>query len=140
MFKLERVTDAPHFEVYEMYPTTASETYKAGEVLTLASGALTKGAATSAGTQKFICGADYVAPATGMKDIPVYRIKPEMIFKVVSQANNSAGVVGTVVTIHTDGLQVTATTTAGVCEIVDLLGDGKATSEILVRFPVTAGR
>lgn len=139
-FKLERVLSAPNFEQYEMYPTTASETYKTGEVLTLTSGAVTKAGVSTDGTQKFICGADYVAPATGNKPIAVYRITPEMVFRVPSQADNSASAIGALVTLHTDALQVTATGTKGVFEIVDLLGSGAATKEILGRFPTTAGR
>lgn len=139
-FKLERVLSAPNFECYELYPSTASETYTVGEVLTITSGKVTKAGADTDGTQKFICGADYVAPATGMKPIPVYRIHPDMIFRVTSQADNTLSVIGTSVEAHTDLLQVTATTTKGICEIVDLLGSGDVGTEVLVRFPVVAGR
>jgi hypothetical protein len=70
----------------------------------------------------------------------VYRIQPNMVFRVKSYANNSSGVIGTLVTLHTDELQVTATTTNGVFEIIDLLGNGAAGTEILGRFPTAAGR
>lgn len=139
-FKLERVLSAPNFEQYELYPTTANETYKQGEVLTIASGKVTAAGDDTSGTQMFICGADYVAPASGNLPIPVYRIQPNMVFRVKSYANNSSGVIGTLVTLHTDELQVTATTTNGVFEIIDLLGDGAAGTEILGRFPTAAGR
>lgn len=140
MFKLERNMSAPNFEQYERYPTTASETYSLGEVLKLSAGKLTAADVNSSGQQLFICGCDYEAPASGQQPIPVYRIQPTMIFRVKSYANNSATAIGALVTLHTDRLQVTATTTNGVAEIVDLLGDGTAGSEIQVRFPTAAGR
>ena len=139
-FKLEKNLVAPNFEPIEYYPSTASETYTVGEVLTLSSGKVTAAGDDSDGTQKFICAEAYVAPSSGNRKIAVYRILPTMIFRVPSQADNHSTAIGTLVTLHTDEAQVTATSTKGVCEVVDLLGDGTAGSEILVRFPVAAGR
>jgi len=42
--------------------------------------------------------------------------------------------IGTAVTIHTDGAQITATTTNGVATITKKLGIGAAGTEALVRF------
>ena len=139
-FKLEKNMSGANFEKYEVWPTTASETYTLGEVLTLASGKLTAAGDDTDGTQKFICGTSYVAPSSGNLPIPVYRITPSMIFRVKSYANNSSTALGTLVTLHTDELQVTATSTKGCFEIIDLLGSGAAGTEVLGRFPTAAGR
>ena len=139
-FMLQKDQSGKGFEIPEVFPSTASETYVVGEILTMTSGALTKAAVDTDGTQLFVCDQDYVAPATLNKSIAAYRIKPSMIFKVLSYADNSSTVLGTLVTAHTDLLQVTATSTKGICQVLDLLGDGTATSKILVRFPTTAGR
>ena len=53
--------------------------------------------------------------------IPVVRVSPDIVFEVPCAADNSASAVGTKVTIHTDGEQVTATTTSGVAEIVEVV-------------------
>ena len=66
--------------------------------------------------------------------IPVLRIHPDMIFAVPAQADASAVADGSKVTIHTDGLQVTATTTSGVAEIVGREGTGAAGDILYVRI------
>ena len=101
-------------------PTTASETYKVGETLKLSSGKVTKASGTD--EPVYVSQADYEAPATGMKDIPVVEINPGQIFRAPLQASGASLVVGDKVTIHTDGLQVTATTTSGVAEILKIEG------------------
>lgn len=113
-------------------PTTTSETYKVGETLkTSATGTLTKCSGTD--TPEYVCSADYVAPASNAKDIPVIEINPGQIYRVPLQAAGTSLVVGQKVTIHTDGLQVTATTADGVAEIVRI--DGTAVgSTILVKL------
>lgn len=101
-------------------PTTTSETYKVGETLKIASGKLTKCTGTVA--PQYVCLADYVAPSSNAADIPVVEINPGQMYRVPLQASGSSLVVGDKVTIHTDGLQVTATTTNGVAEIVKIEG------------------
>lgn len=140
MFSLVKNLNGQNFEITESLPTTASETYTEGEALTLASGALTKAGVDSDGTQMFIALESYAAPATGNRKLFVDRILPTKLYQVKSQADNSATAIGAQVTLHTDRLQVTATTTKGVFEVVDLLGDGEAGTEIIGRFPTAAGR
>ena len=101
-------------------PTTTSETFKVGETLKIASGKLTKCSGTA--VPEYVSCADYVAPASNAKDIPVVEINPGQIYRVPLQAAGGSLVVGDKVTIHTDGLQVTATTTSGVAEIVKIEG------------------
>ena len=101
-------------------PTTTGETFKVGETLKLSSGKLTKASGTD--VPEFVSQADYVAPSSNAKDIPVVEINEGQIFRVPLQASGASLVVGQKVTIHTDGLQVTATTTSGVAEIVKIEG------------------
>lgn len=102
-------------------PATTSETYKVGETLKLSSaGKLTKASGTD--VPEFVCSADYAAPASNAGSIPVTEINPGQIYRVPLQASGVSLVVGDKVTIHTDGLQVTATTTSGVAEIVKIEG------------------
>lgn len=102
-------------------PATTSETFKVGETLKLTStGTITKCSGTDAPV--YVCLADYVAPSSNASAIPVVEINPGQIYRVPLQAAGTALKVGEKVTIHTDGLQVTATTTNGVAEIVKIEG------------------
>lgn len=140
MFELVKNTNGQNFEITEYLPTTANETYVEGEVLTLTSGALTKGGVDSTGTQRYIALESYVAPASGNRKLAVHRILPTHLYRVKSQADNSSTAIGALVTLHTDALQVTATATNGVFEVLDLLAGGAAGTEIVGRFPTAAGR
>ena len=66
--------------------------------------------------------------------IPVMRVQPDMIFETVWSAAATAINLGDKVTLHaSDGLQVTATTTGGVAEVVGM--DGTAVGNtVRVRF------
>ena len=101
---------------FEELPSTASETYTIGEALVLSSGALTKCGATA--TPEFICAEAYVAPASDNKDLLVYRILEDMQFETTFAADPDSITIGSKVTLHTDGAQVTATTTNGVAYVV----------------------
>ena len=66
--------------------------------------------------------------------IPVMRVLPDMMFETTFQAAASSVKLGDKVTLHTDGLQVTATTASGVAEVVGM--DGTAAGDrVRVRFP-----
>ena len=65
--------------------------------------------------------------------IPVIPVDCHIIFGVPAQAAMTSVNLGDKVTLHTDGLQVTATKTAGVAQIVDR--EGTAVGDIqYVRF------
>lgn len=65
--------------------------------------------------------------------IPVIRVQPDMIVETTFAVAADAVKVGSKVTIHTDGMQVTATTEGGVAEIVAM--DGTAAGDkCRVRF------
>lgn len=66
--------------------------------------------------------------------IPVMRVLPDMMFETTFQAAATGVNLGDKVTLHTDGLQVTATKTSGVAEVVGM--DGTAVGDkVRVRFP-----
>lgn len=116
---------------FEYLPTTASETYVIGELLKLSSGALTKSGATD--TPVFISEASYVAPGSNQQPLAVTRIPKTMKYETTNTASLAAVPIGSKVTIYTDGLQVTATTSSGVAEIVSKSGDAIG-SKVVVRF------
>lgn len=103
----------------ESLPTTASEVYKEGEALVLSGGKLTK----ATGKPTHISLADYTAPASGQKELPCFRIAPNMVFEVPVTFSETAVaiVVGTKLKVDTDGLGVTDVTTGGVITVVDAL-------------------
>lgn len=116
---------------FEYLPTTENETYVAGQTLKLASGKLTK--ASGADIPLFIAETSYVAPAASPAVLAVSRIPKTMRYQTTNAADLSSVPLGSKVTIHTDGLQVTATTTNGIAEIVSKSGNAVG-SRITVRF------
>jgi len=131
MFKIERM-DKPSYPAILKIPTTASETYTLGELLKMASGKLTKASGTD--VPLYVSEQAYVAPASGNEDLSVHRINSEHEYRTTFAADGSSRVVGDKVTIHTDGAQITATTSSGVAEITKKLGTGASGTEALVRF------
>lgn len=105
---------------------TAGETYTVGEALKVSSGAVT----LASGTDKpsHIC----VGPE-GDNGVPCVEVLPDMEFETTLSAAGTSLAVGNKVTIHTDGLQVTATTTNGVAEITGMSGTA-AGSKVTVKF------
>lgn len=105
---------------------TADETYTVGEALKVSSGAVT----LDSGTDKpsYIC----VGPE-GDNGVPCVEVLPDMEFETTLSAAGTSLAVGDKVTIHTDGLQVTATTTNGVAEITGMYGTA-AGSKVTVKF------
>jgi hypothetical protein len=102
----------------EYYPTTDNETISLGEALVLDSGSLKKCGVTT--TPEFIA----MKAVTDIETIPVVRVNEDVVLETTFAADGSSIVEGDKVTIHTDGLQVTATTTNGVFYVVKKLGSG----------------
>lgn len=114
MFKLQRKGSAAT-EAIEYIMGTASEAISVGELLVLSSGKLTKSGATAV--------PEFVALGSGNGTIiPVKRIYEDEVYQAPLQASGASLNVGDKVTIHTDGLQATATTTSGVFMITEILG------------------
>lgn len=115
---------------WEYLPCSAI-TPKVGMAMTQSSGNL----AIATGTTKptYICMAEYGAAVTAGTIIPVIRVDNETIFETTSSEAMTSRNLGDKVTIYTGGLQVTATTTSGVAEIVGF--DSKASGgKLYVRF------
>ena len=132
MFKLIKIENA-RMNVPEpvFHEVTASEAVQIGEALVLTSGKLTKCGATA--KPEFIAMADCAADATN-RLIPAARVEPNQLYEVPVQAAPTSLVEGSKVTLHTDGLQVTATTTSGVVTVESLNGAAAAGDMIVVRI------
>ena len=111
MFKLHVVAN-DKTEVLERFPAT--EEIVLGELLKLSAGKLVKSGATEM--------PQYVAES-GNRDgfVTVKRIYEDEIYETVLAADGASLKIGDKVTIHTDGLKATATTTSGVFEIVEIV-------------------
>ncbi len=132
MFNLLKIENARMNQPEPVFhEVTASEAVSVGEALVLTSGKLTKcGAAVK---PAFIAMADLAADATNRR-IPVCRVESNQVFEVPVNADPTSLKVGDKVTIHTDGLQVTATTTSGVVTIENLNGAKAAGDKLVVRI------
>ncbi len=113
------------------YVPASAITPKYGMALSLSSGKL----AVCAGTTKptYISVIEKDAACTAGDLIPVIRVEDGMIFRTTLSAAGNSLVPGAKVTIASGGLQVTATTTDGVAEIVEVV-DAAAGGEVHVRF------
>lgn len=122
----------PSSPITQFLQAKASTTYNVGDALNFTGGVLEKATGTTAPTH--ICGAYYVAPASGMKKIPATPVNSGQLYKTTFAADASAVTEGSKVTIHTDAAQVTATTTSGVATIVKKYGTGASGTACLVKF------
>ena len=121
------------------YLPASAITPKVGLALKFASGQL----ALCSGTTKpeYICMT--AGPTLTAGDvIPVLKINPDMVFETVlyNDGDSTGPKLGTKQTIHTDGMQITKTTTSGVALVVgieatDSNGYGAAGDRVWVRFP-----
>lgn len=132
MFKLIKIENA-RMNVPEpvFHEVTANEAVVMGEALVLTNGKLTKCGATV--KPEFIAMADCAAGAA-KRLIPAARVEPNQLYEVSVQAAPTSLVEGSKVTLHTDGLQVTATTTSGVVTVESLNGAAAAGDIIVVRI------
>lgn len=96
-------------EPIEWLPAKASETYQIGEALVMTD-SVTKCGATARPTH--IC-----AGAAGEKGVPAIPVLATTRFEVPYTAKPA---VGKAVTLHTDGMQVTATETSGVFTVTSV--------------------
>ncbi len=132
MFKLIRHENAvTNVAEPVMLEATANEAISNGEALVLSSGKLTKCSPTTKPTH--IAMTDLAATATE-RNIAVYRITSDMVFRVPVMAAPTALKPGDKVTLHADALQVTSTTTSGVVTVESLDGAITAADELLVRI------
>ena len=111
----------------EYHAAKSGETIVLGEALTLTAGALTKCGATVKPGYIAVGAAD----ANGM--VPCIKVQDYMTFETKLSVAGSSLKEGSVVTIASDGLQVTATTDSGVATIVAMSGTA-AGDTVTVRF------
>ena len=132
MFKLLKIENArmnvPSPAYYEV---TAGEAVSEGEALVLTSGKLTKCGATT--KPEFIAMGDKTAAAVDRK-LAVARCAPNQLYGVPITASPTALKPGDKVTLHTDGMQVTATTQSGVITVESVNGATAVGDEIVVRI------
>ena len=128
-FKPHQTNDGrvPPFE----YLPAGAITPKVGMALYMNAGNL----AIASGTTKptYICMCEKETAVAAGDIIPVIRVDDGMIFAVPLSAAGTSLKLGNKVTLATGGLQVTATTTDGVAEIVGIIGTAVG-DEVLVRF------
>lgn len=128
MFNLKKI-EGGRINVFEPHFLTVGATaVSSGEALVLTDGKLVKCGATV--KPAFIALANGAAGA----EIAVGRVESNQIYAVPVSAAPTSLAVGAKVTIGADGLTVTATTTSGVAEIVDLNGATAPNDIIVVRF------
>ena len=132
MFKLLKIENARmNVPSPAYYDVTAGEAVSIGEALVLSAGKLTKCGATT--KPEFIAMGDKAAAAEDRK-LAVARCVANQLYAVPVTAAPTSLKVGDKVTLHTDGLQVTATTTSGVITVEDVTGATAAGDEIVVRI------
>lgn len=106
-------------------------TPKVGMALVMSSGQLAL--ATGANAPTYISMCERESACTAGDIIPVIRVGKDMILETTFAAAATNIKLGDKVTLHTDGLQVTATTANGVAEVVYM--DGTANGSMCrVRF------
>lgn len=129
MFKIYSVDDG-RVPAIEYLPAGAI-TPKVGMALTQTSGNLALATGTTKPTYISMCERETACTAGDL--IPVIRVQPDVIFEAPCSAAFTSVKLGSKVTLHTDALQVTATTTDGIAEVVHI-ADTAAGSAIRVRF------
>lgn len=123
-------TDNGHVPCIEYLPAGAM-TPKVGMALIQTSGNLA--VATGANAPAYISMCERESACTAGDLIPVIRVDKGTIYETSFAAAATSIKLGAKVTLHTDGMQVTATTASGVAEVVYM--DGTASGSMCrVRF------
>lgn len=123
--------DDDRIPAWEYLPCSAI-TPKLGMALTQSSGNLAIATGTTKPTYISMC--ERSTACTAGDIIPVIRVEPDIIFETTFSATATSIVPGNKVTLHaSSGLQVTATTSSGVAEVISK--DGSASGDkVRVRF------
>ena len=111
----------------EYKTATAGESYAVGEALKQSGGKVTLCSGTT--KPEYIC----VGPAKDAGEVHCVAVQDYMEFQTtlaVAPADSATIGVGDKVTIHTDGMQVTATKTSGVAQLVRV--DGQTVGSVVV--------
>lgn len=132
MFKLLKIENAS-MNVPEpvFYDAAAGEAVSIGEALQLTNGKLTKCGATT--KPEFISMGEKGA-TDEKRSLAACRVTPAMLWEVPVTAIPSALKPGDKVTLNSDGMQVTATTSSGVITVEDVGAAAAAGDKITVRI------
>ena len=114
------------------YLPAGAITPKVGLALYLSSGVF----AVATGTQKptHICMRDEAAAVTSGTVIPVIAVQPDIIFETENSASLNGVNIGQAVTIASDGMRATGTTSSGVATIVEKAAGTGTGNRTLVKF------
>lgn len=107
-------------------------TPKVGMALVMTDGVLAM--ATGATKPQYLAMTTKSAACAAGDIIPVIRVQPDLVLETTFAADAAAVQLGSKVTIHTDGEQVTATTEGGVAEVA-YMEDTASGSVCRVRIP-----
>ena len=99
------------------YLPAGAITPKIGLALTLSAGTLT----VASGKPDYICMTQADAAVTSGTIIPVVKVQPDVIWETTLSAAGTSLKQGNAVTLASDGLRVTATTTSGVFTLTDIV-------------------
>lgn len=124
-------TGTQSYPAIEYLPCGSGTAYKIGMCLKIASGVAAKCAATDA--PQYICFGEKTG-VTG-EAIPAVRVSKDDTYAAALTVSGAALSVGDKVTLHTDGIKVTATTSSGVAEIVGFATAAQAAGDtVYVKF------
>lgn len=128
---LIHTVEGGHIPAWEYHPA-GEITPGIGKAMTMSSGAL----AVAGGTTRpqYICMTERDAAVTSGTMIPVVRVTEDIIFECEAAVSMAAIKAGDKVTLSADGMSVTATTTGGIAEIVEICGTGAVGDGVRVRF------
>lgn len=115
------VSGNTYSEPYELLPCGSGTSYAPGQGLVISSGVATIATGTTKPT--YIC-QEKKTGVTG-ESVQAVRITPDLTLEAALSAAGTDLLVGSAVTIASDGIRLTATTTSGVATIVDF-PEGKA--------------
>jgi hypothetical protein len=117
---------------WKYLPATGSTKPDIGLALVLSSGKLVKASGTTKPTH--ICMREEPAAVPAGTLLPVIEIERDQVFEVTNSASLASVNVGQAVTISSDGLQVTGTTSSGVATIVEKTPGTGTGNPTLVKF------
>lgn len=112
--------------------TAVAGTYYIGEALYFSSGKLTKASGTT--KPEYFCMQNKVLSADDV--LVCSAVRPDILYQTTNSAALTSIVPGNKLTINTDGMQVTATTTNGVAEVVEFDSEASTASgaRVVVKF------
>ena len=119
-----------HVPAFEYLPAGAI-TPKVGMALTQTGGLLA--AATGTTKPRYICMCEKDSAVTSGDLLPVIRVTADISFRTTCSASFADRKIGDKVTLASNGLQVTATTTSGVATVAEIEGTASG-SGVVVRF------